>query len=143
MPTFRERTSTSSGAIAGTSTSDTVARRGSSKTSAFIRIPSSLLDQHLDLVRRAGCEARERAEPVALLSEIRGDVRRRRIEDGGDLERLGACTPGRIRLRDIDGGGPGGARAERRERTDRPGPGDQHSIARAHTGPLDPVGGDR
>src|SRR6185312_5671566 len=52
MPTLRDRTSTSSAAIAGMSQSETTARRGSSKTSAFIRqIPPSLVDQDLDLVR--------------------------------------------------------------------------------------------
>src|SRR4051794_29875645 len=64
MPTLRERTSTSSAAIGGTSRSRTAARRGSSKTSAFIRSPFSLSDEHLDLVGRARGETRERAGRV-------------------------------------------------------------------------------
>src|SRR5438876_3525551 len=71
MPTFRDRTSTSSVAIVGTSSSRTAARRGSSNTSAFIPNPSSLVDQNLDLVRGAGCETRERVGSI-----IQGDSAR-------------------------------------------------------------------
>src|SRR6476646_382615 len=64
MPTLRERTSTSSAAIVGTSRSRTVAVRGSSNTSAFIPAPFSLLDKDLDLVCGAGREARKRVGGV-------------------------------------------------------------------------------
>src|SRR5215813_7726683 len=59
MPTFRERTSTSSAAMVGTSRSRTSARCGSSKTRAFMAARSSLIDEHLDLVRRSGGESGE------------------------------------------------------------------------------------
>src|SRR5262245_35286559 len=59
MPTFRDRTSTSSAVIAGTSSSRTAACRGSSNTSAFMPDPLSLVDQNLDLVCCSGGEPRE------------------------------------------------------------------------------------
>src|SRR5262249_54103923 len=60
MPTLRERTSTSSAPIVGTSSSRIAAFRGSSKTSAFIPVPSSLLDQDLDLVGGSRSQTSER-----------------------------------------------------------------------------------
>src|SRR5690348_5982220 len=60
MPTLRERTSTSSAAIAGTSSSRSTAWRGSSKTSAFTGSPYSLSDEDLDFVRGARRKALER-----------------------------------------------------------------------------------
>src|SRR3954447_27078029 len=59
MPTLRDRTRTSSAAIDGTSSSCTDALRGSSNTSAFIGLSSSLIDQALDLVGGAGREPLE------------------------------------------------------------------------------------
>ena len=92
---------------------------------------SRALDRHVD------------AETVALLAEELGDVDGRRVEHGGDPERLGPRASRRVRLRDVDGGGAGRARAERGERADRPGPRDQHPVAGADAGALDAVGGDR
>src|SRR5206468_2847982 len=67
-PTLRERTSTSSAAMLGTSRSRTAALRGSSKTSAFIRmLASSLVDQDLDLI---GSPRRESFERVGRLIEF-------------------------------------------------------------------------
>ena len=77
MPTFRERTSTSSAPIVGTSSSRTAACRGSSNTSAFIGVPSSLIDQDLDLVRSSGREARERVGSL-----VQRDVARHDALDG-------------------------------------------------------------
>src|SRR5690348_214026 len=60
MPTLRERTSTSSAAISGTSRSRTTAWRGSSKMSAFTWSPFSLSDEDLDFVCGARRESIER-----------------------------------------------------------------------------------
>src|SRR5664279_4928168 len=86
MPTLRERTSTSSAAIVGMSTSTTTAFCGSSNTSAFIRVGSSLVDQHLDLVRRARREQGEGAGCVVERAAARDDTLHGKVA-GGDLRR--------------------------------------------------------
>src|SRR4051812_15668606 len=86
MPTLRERTSTSSAAIVGTSTLTTSAFCGCSNTSAFIRVDSSLIDQHLDLVRRARCEPDEGVRRVVERAATRDDAFDRKVA-GGDLRR--------------------------------------------------------
>src|SRR6476646_3183998 len=83
MPTLRDRTSTSSAAIAGMSQSETTARRGSSKTSAFIRqIPPSLVDQDLDLVRGTRGEAGESIRCSVQVDLARHDALDREIPRG-------------------------------------------------------------
>src|SRR6266571_4464813 len=77
MPTLRERTSTSSAAILGTSSSRTAAARGSSNTSAFIAAPFSLIDKDLDLVCGAGRKARKRVRRT-----VQGDAARHNPFDG-------------------------------------------------------------
>src|SRR5438132_14368231 len=77
MPTLRERTSTSSAMIVGTSSSRTAAVRGSSNTSAFIPDPSSLIDHDLDLVCRARREPRE-----GVRRTVQGDPARDDAFDG-------------------------------------------------------------
>src|SRR3977135_3380358 len=84
MPTLRERTSTSSAAIVGMSTSHTTAFCGSSNTSAFIPVHSSLVDQHLDLVRPARCERGKGAGRVVERDTARDDALDRKVA-GGDL----------------------------------------------------------
>src|SRR4029079_18897826 len=74
MPTFRERTSTSSPVMVGASSSRTAACRGSSNTSAFMRDPLSLVDQNLDLVCRSGGQASERFGRVVQLDPARHDA---------------------------------------------------------------------
>src|SRR5262245_39493053 len=86
MPTLRERTSTSSAPIAGTSTSETTARRGSSKISAFIEASSSLCDQHLDLVRGPRRQAREGVRCTVEVDAAGDDPLDRQVA-GGDLRR--------------------------------------------------------
>src|SRR5919197_2253258 len=86
MPTLRERTRTSSDAIVGTSRSRTAARCGSSKTSAFIQLPPSMVDQLLDLIRRARREPREGVRRVVERDVARDDALDRQIA-GGDLRR--------------------------------------------------------
>src|ERR1044071_6598417 len=71
MPTLRDRTSTSSAAIVGTSMSCTAARCGSSKTSAFMS-RSSQVDEHLDFVGGARCQP---------LKDVRGVVECDRARD--------------------------------------------------------------
>src|SRR5215210_7609997 len=84
MPTLRERTKTSSAAIVGMSTSITTAFCGSSNTRAFIRAHSSLIDQHLDLVRLARREGCEGVGGVVEVAGARDDALDRKIA-GGDL----------------------------------------------------------
>src|SRR6185503_3678189 len=86
IPTFRERTSTSSGAISGTSMSRTAARCGCSNTSAFISSHSSLVDQHLDLVGFARCELRKDVGRVIEPGRPRDDSLDGQVA-GGDLGR--------------------------------------------------------
>src|SRR6478672_4122295 len=74
MPTLRERTRTSSGAIAGTSSSLTEALRGSSNTNAFMIASALLIDQNLDLVGAAGREPLEGARRVAEQDRARDDA---------------------------------------------------------------------
>src|SRR5580765_6883467 len=88
MPTLRERTSTSSAPIVGTSSSRIAALRGSSNTSAFIAAPPSLLDKALDLVRRAGREARERVGRIVQPDLARDHPLDRKVP-GADLR----CDP--------------------------------------------------
>ena len=83
------------------------------------------------------------AETVALLTEERRARRRRRVENGGHVERLGARPSRRIGFRDVDGRSAGGAGTERRESADRAGARHEHAIAGAHAGTLDSVRRDR
>src|SRR6185295_18168998 len=84
IPTLRERTSTSSAAIAGTSMSRTAACCGCSNTSAFISSHSSLVDQHLDLVGFARRELRKDIRRVIERDCPRDDSLDRQVA-GGDL----------------------------------------------------------
>src|SRR5207253_11135208 len=98
MPTLRERTSTSSGAIVGTSSSRTAALRGSSNTSAFMQVASSLFDQDLDLVRGTRREPRERVRRAVQRVAARddpfdGQVARRDLR-GDPAEVVDPVTPG-------------------------------------------------
>src|SRR5690348_9338950 len=86
MPTLRERTRTSSAAIVGTSSSRTAARRGSSKTNAFIVVPSSLIDEHFDLVGGAGSEPRKRVRRI-VERDVARDHALNRQAAGCDLRR--------------------------------------------------------
>src|SRR3954454_25095844 len=88
MPTLRERTSTSSAAMVGMSTSRTTALCGSSNTSAFIRAHSSLVDQHLDLVCLARREPREGVRRLVERATARDDALDRKVARG-DL----SCDP--------------------------------------------------
>ena len=91
-----------------------------------IRVPGAF-DRHVD------------TETVALLAQERRNVDGRRVEHGGDLERLGARPSRRVRLRDVDRGGAGRAGAERGESADRPGPRHEHPVAGADAGTFDAV----
>src|SRR5207253_10837253 len=82
MPTLRERTSTSSATIAGTSSSRTTAARGSSKISAFMPAPSSLIDQNLDFIRRPRGQPRE-----GVRRTVQGDATRDDAFDGKTARR--------------------------------------------------------
>src|SRR3954453_22160683 len=83
MPTLRERTSTLSAAIVGTSISRTAARCGSSKTSAFIRSHFSLVvDQDLDFICRTRGEPSERVRCLVELDYARHRSLNRKIASG-------------------------------------------------------------
>src|SRR5438093_779476 len=88
MPTLRERTSTSSAAIAGTSSSRTAAVRGSSNTSAFMPAPFSLLNENFDLVRRPRSEPRE-----GVRRPVQGDLARDDAFDREAARRNLRCNP--------------------------------------------------
>ena len=109
-----------------------VPRRRSERTADVeaARMPRAL-DRHVD------------AQTVRLLAEELRHLDRRGVENGRDAERLGPRAPGGVRLRDVDGGGAGGARAQRSERADRPRARHEHAVAGRHARTLDAVGSNR
>src|SRR6476646_2937510 len=114
MPTLRERTSTSSAAMVGMSTSRTTAFCGSSNTSAFIRPRSSLVDQHLDLICLARRERREGVRRIVEGATARDDTLDRQVARGALR-----CDP----LEVVD---PVAPRADDRQVVERP----QHRLDR-------------
>src|SRR6266436_9308361 len=108
MPTLRERTSTSSASIVGTSRSRTAALRGSSNTSAFIPTPFSLIDKDLDLVCCAGRQARKRVRGV-----VQGDA-------AGDDALDGQAARTDLRRNPIEVVHPIAPRADDRQVVERP-----------------------
>src|SRR5262249_6193289 len=69
------------------------------------------------------------AEPVRSLAQLRGDVRRPRIEDVAQVQPPGTLAPRLVRLGQVDGSGTGRRGAERPQPPDRPAAPDEHAVA--------------
>ena len=122
----------------------TVASPTNSPVCASVPAPAQRANGRREAVRMPGALDRDvDTEAVGLLAQERRNVDGRRVEHGGDPERLGPRASRRVRLRDVDRRGAGRAGAERGERADRPGARDEHPVAGADAGALDAVRGDR